>query len=891
VLRINDMTLQHSSDVEILSSLQRLLCVHADNEKRRPEAIVSAAPQVWADVDIGDSLLVNVARVLGVSNPWTVGGLRPSNLRLEELVYQQFLAAGWPARLVQLQYRPDSRSGIRFDIAILSEQGEQLVAVEVPKMGYGHMAAARQFRETTQIPYVCVSDGDSHIVFKRDGTVTTYDQPPTPAQLGISVEGQPQTRSGQQVIRPENVDVLRAVMEEHAPRRLIFDYSLPWGHRIESNAPISQLLPTPLLDAVHGPIESIHVLLAGLSVFPSVEIMSTITTPSLAWAESFRWLRTWLTKHLRLAAHIELPPSVFGPSTTIRPSFFRFDRSAEATYFDSLDNRGDLIELNDRPWFQSYVGWLNGRPSERGFTRRQMTALLSWTVATNDPQAVEIRERIAAFGAVSTLDEVATIRQGRPVGQANTTSDPAEGSTQIIDLRRLRAAWENDEEPEFRYVREGVDIREDDRLRQGDVLLPKVRTRTAAASMFSGEFPAIAAGNVFVLRPNATISSQLIVEFLNSATGKRLLDSIATGGNMPQIQLSGLRTVSIPLVDVDLSEPLKDYEQTYGDLADAASELKSRRQELFDSPNLGVFVDKLHELRRRSNLLSSSLRLAGSLDFQISQLFPFPIAYGYRLLAGYVDLRERFKEQLRVAENLLAFLGSVSLALLTDEDRHSLAEDFREYWKGGISPGDWRAIISRCSGLLREYEDNQLASSLCKLNAGSDKKGLGKELQLLIRVKNDFKHERGSQTEAEILKDSREVQSSLDRCMELLVFWTNHPIRQIRELDVERRDGRFRLQCVRLQGDHPGFRREEIRWHQAFKRGDIYVEIADDYWVPLYPFVQRMSCHHCKAEEIYFIDKWDGNRHVLMKSFERGHTEESVATAEELNLSLPKPSV
>jgi hypothetical protein len=57
---------------------------------------------------------------------------------------------------------------------------------------------------------------------------------------------------------------------------------------------------------------------------------------------------------------------------------------------------------------------------------------------------------------------------------------------------------------------------------------------------------------------------------------------------------------------------------------------------------------------------------------------------------GVGDPRDLYREQLRFAENVLAFLASLCLALLREEDRDGMDLDLRKYWSGGISFGDWK---------------------------------------------------------------------------------------------------------------------------------------------------------------------------------------------------------
>lgn len=270
------------------------------------------------------------------------------------------------------------------------------------------------------------------------------------------------------------------------------------------------------------------------------------------------------------------------------------------------------------------------------------------------------------------------------------------------------------------------------------------------------------------------------------------------------------------------------------------------------------------------------------LEYRISSAYPFPLAFGFRSLASIVDPRDLYREQLRVAENMLAFIGSVALSLLCEQDREEAAVDPREFWLTGISPGDWKEIVARCSKVFARYEDSPLALDLKKLNIRSEKKGFGADVVALIRAKNDYKHDRGPVVLEDIVSASKEIQEKLRRCMETLAFFTAHPTRQVEDFDVGRRGGGVVLKCLRYTGDHPSFPQEEVVYDRALPRGDLFLEPSQQDWVPLFPFITTMTCSHCKARETYFIDSWDTRRGTArMKSFERGHTmlNEEVAEA------------
>ncbi len=210
-----------------------------------------------------------------------------------------------------------------------------------------------------------------------------------------------------------------------------------------------------------------------------------------------------------------------------------------------------------------------------------------------------------------------------------------------------------------------------------------------------------------------------------------------------------------------------------------------------------------------------------------------------------VDTRDLYREQLRVAENLLAFLASLSLALLKREDRAGL--DLAAYWRGGISPGDWKDIVARCSKVFAGYEDVPLAQQINKLNIRSEKKGFGRDAIGLIRAKNDFKHDRGPSDLESMAEASEGVQMMLRRCMEALSFLADYPLRATEGPDAAG-DGGPRM-------------------------GGLFVDPGDGSHVPLYPFMVPITCPECETDETYFIDAWDRKRDVArMKSFEKGHT-------------------
>jgi len=259
----------------------------------------------------------------------------------------------------------------------------------------------------------------------------------------------------------------------------------------------------------------------------------------------------------------------------------------------------------------------------------------------------------------------------------------------------------------------------------------------------------------------------------------------------------------------------------------------------------------------------------------VADTYPLPIAYSWSLLKGLWDPRDRYIEQLRHVENMLAFLGSVSLAILSEEDFARTQLDLRLPWQGGISFGAWKLIVQRCAKVFQTYKNHPLASDISRLRIGSEKKGFGADIAALINARNNFHHGRGPVMQEDVVAASNDAQEKMERCMEALAFFTQYPVRLVQDFDVDRRNGDFILKCLRLEGDGPGFLQEKVSFAKALPRGDLVLDLGDENWTQLYPFIVASNCHHCRYRETYFIDRWNDRKGTAeMKSFERGHTEE-----------------
>lgn len=275
----------------------------------------------------------------------------------------------------------------------------------------------------------------------------------------------------------------------------------------------------------------------------------------------------------------------------------------------------------------------------------------------------------------------------------------------------------------------------------------------------------------------------------------------------------------------------------------------------------------------------------------LAKNYPFPLAYGFRLLTGITTKAELYKEQLRMAENIITYVASVSLALLDDEQFQHVNEKVEgsalSCWQGGISPGDWLTLAIHATNQLGE-SGGPLADKLVGLKLNKDKKGFGKTIRELIKAKNDFKHDRGPSIESEYREASRWVGSLLLNAFRTLSFLGRYKIRLIQDVNPRRRGQDSDVLSLICMGDHPGFETEKEVFSQNLRKGDLYIELEKGQLVPLYPFIHATTSSQTKAREFFFIDRLDKDRSAAsgfvagLKSFESGNVERDEGIGQEL---------
>jgi type I restriction enzyme M protein len=493
------------------------------------------------------------------------------------------------------------------------------------------------------------------------------------------------------------------------------------------------------------------------------------------------------------------------------------------------------------------------------------------------------------------LGKIANVLAGTRIGTV------PEGSTPIIQGRDLTSRSLSVDELEKKNLPR--DLRNPVYSQAGDILVQRIG-RKPQAYLVEEDLAGILIGSTaYVVRflEDDRQRARYIVEFLNSDAGQAELTIKSIGGAVVKTQrVTRLRRVRVPIPNQSVIELINDLHQVEQSLVARVDKARHLRGQLFSIKDPGQFNEQLQALSVEAQVLSKSIVHADDLNFQVRNYYPYLLAYAYRALDAYDAQRDSaalYKEQLRVAENLLAFLGSIGLALAAASDalreggNQSLTPDLlRDSWQGGISPGHWQSIGSKTAALLRGKEQFAASTSYANIwfkGRGSKQSEFGAWTQELVKLKNDFKHDRGPQTINEYAAAVQKLTELLYQCMREMAFFVQHPMRLIEDTDIDWKTGRNLVNTLVYVGDHPGLRQERIRLSRAVPKGKLYFELKDETLIPLYPLISVQYCEPCKMRESYMVDRWDGpSGRTVLKSFERGHIHDNDTEAKAIGADL-----
>jgi len=788
--------------------------------------------------------------------------------QLEREVKRQLLSVGWPASQIVAQYqREQAPAPMIPDFGLLDDVGNLAAILEVKGMSSllgATLAQTINTGKTLASRFAIVTNGEKVLIYDSKSDMTTSrDQLPTPEEVGLEVKPlnvEPYDDGPVRVVPILERSEIAQRLHKFQSHTLIFDHTMPWGNKPD--------VPTSLFDL--GTSEE------------KMDSTVGICLASMCFSSSYRKKRSELTYHFQIAGIVELPSDILKPYANVKSCLISLRRSRpnserEKSYFLALSSRDELIDCSTRPWFTSLKKGLSGRETDNGF-RATVNPGEPWTIAAHHPGNKRIETELSKYATV-TLGDVCEIKNG-----FRHSRDEVVGGRGVAVVRGRDISRGIDSKEELTHYRLSESPPEDARLLAGDVLFQRIGSTPACMIVPPSLTGAIASDTTIVVRSkDEQLSPFAIFQFFSSSIGRQLLTSISSGVSAPTLSVTALRQLKVPLLPRELYSGLDELTEIEQALRTKADKLRSLRLDLFGIESQTTPEQRLQEIRQTAKAISASIGQAESQEFQIRNFYPYPLAFLYRSLASNTVHGDLYRDQLRLAENIIAFVASVSLALVSPPDRASSGIDLRAYWRKGISPGDWREISQKCSRILISYRANPIAQALAALWNDRRHRTFRDRIDQLISRKNDFKHDRGPKNDEDFEAESAKTNAALADCMGALGFLAEYPLRLIRDMSRIRGGREVTLVTLTCMGDHPGFGQQQMTYPDALTKNDLYIEIEKDNWNQLYPFLLAHNCSQCNNREFYFVDRWpDKNGLAVLKSFERGHTYESGEAGEEL---------
>jgi len=880
---------------EIQEGLITLLVRAALPENRdQPYVVITTSPSQWLPYCSSDRItIVDVSGLFG-SAEWRVESDAKDRL-IEEIrasgwSEQQILSDAQVSAITSRFNGPEaSKIRDRIDIALLGDNQQPIAVVALKIYGFSPEVLSKEIQlaaNMLDIPFVITTDGrQMYSVDMLSGTTQKMAAFPSPRDFGLnstvpSKQLQLTGNTGPTIVRCDTPISLIEALSRSGKVATIIDFTLPWGDWKTGKASrLRALLPETVQDIRQ--LDSYVTLLLLAAAQGHTNRLVCIVPQIFTYTQGFARVRAYLSSHMKLTGVVELPGDLFS-EVRIHSSILVLNtfttKSSQKTAFLSLPTRGDMVQVEGQSWFSSVIAGLQGKPMNLGFLT-QVSANDTWTINQHHPESRAIEERIKRLTPTSTLGEMFDIIIG--LGELNKR---AAGGKDILVIRGKDIYSHLLTRESLDTIKIDTDAPERVKVRQGDILLQRIGTaQNVKAMVVNADIEgAVALDTVIILRPKepSRLDSALIKQFLQSIAGRSLL-SMRTYGAVT-ILIHALETVPIPVLPPDTSFDLDELQKLEDDLRLRADKMESMRLGLFNAESGADFRNQLRALRQTAQAVAASIQQAESIDFQIRNFYPYPLVFPYRTLASLIHPRDQYTEQLRIAENILAFLGSLTLALIPPEEFSLSGLDLKSYWQGGISPGHWLEICRKGADILHKDGDNHLAIALWTLQKDKKQKQFRNKLEELVKMKNDLKHDRGPKVEEEFQAAASIASDLLRDVLYKLSFLTEYPLRLVSDVDLIRGTRRVNLRTLRYTGDHPGLLVEQCEYSELLKKGDLYIQLEVSRWVSLFPFITIHNCPNCKTHETYFVDYWEDQK-ARLKSFERGHTQDSHEVAVELS--------
>ncbi|MDV3348153.1 hypothetical protein QGP82_05595 [Leptothoe sp. LEGE 181152] len=326
-------------------------------------------------------------------------------------------------------------------------------------------------------------------------------------------------------------------------------------------------------------------------------------------------------------------------------------------------------------------------------------------------------------------------------------------------------------------------------------------------------------------------------------------------------------------------EEIAEFEKALNEVELAFfTEIAQLRKSISGNVDKVELSNNLQKVKFTSQVLKKALSQKNDINYKISNLYPFPLAYPYRNIYVEREYAATYDRQMKYGEHLLSFLASVGMSLVfeyRDYINHPL-DDFCSQIKdglaSGLSPGHWRRLLQTSCNILREVDNTPLANNFSAIwfkGRGKKESEFAKNTrQYIVERLNDSKHGRGPVNTNEYKEFVDKQSIYINALLEDLDFISQCEMVVIDDIDTEWSTGKIIYKASLLRGDHPVFERVEFEADKSLSKEKLYIRFNAES-ISLYPFLSFLYNSGTKKLEIFSFDKKDNNG-LMLKSFESG---------------------
>src|SRR5215510_6101840 len=238
--------------------------------------------------------------------------------------------------------------------------------------------------------------------------------------------------------------------------------------------------------------------------------------------------------------------------------------------------------------------------------------------------------------------------------RGNKSIIKGEGDTPIIqgrDLSSLSLAIED-----LEHIRIIGDLQAEVYSQQGDILIQRIGGRPRAYLVEENLKGILVWNTVYVIRLNQDYQylRHFLIEYLNSPVWHDYLNIVRpVGAGAPTLSMTLLKGVNVPVPPQDTVAALGDLYEVERDMQIRLNKLRELKDSLFNIEDETALQEQIRQIAIRERIVVQTIQQAEDFEYQIRNLYPYMLAYPYRLLSAFTHPAEKYPEQLRVGENLM----------------------------------------------------------------------------------------------------------------------------------------------------------------------------------------------------------------------------------------------